>query len=403
LDLLKHQYFAQTVEKHGAVSVNPHSFGHFLAVLHQRTFNVPTVTIPKVLHLDADRVVDSYALHTDAHEDDHKSYLTAQLYTPNENVVWTPALNRLDVHKQTLLFANQAPSLINSHVRVATHDRINEALVPNVPVLNKDTTKAVLVNTFHYTNYWEYEFLPVGRKQFQAPTRPVDVEALEVIGTFPVYEHQAFYAVALPTESDGEDKHVVFVLPKQSLNHFLTSEAVEYVFKLNPTKWVKKTIRVQVPRVNITLAHNIEEYIATENIVCSKDNAEQVQPIVQVTNFLIDHEEVSYAVVTGAQISTVKPGRNTAPRSQRGNTFPTQYKFEKMTSGKENWLTIPELIFNKPFFTYFYDTTYGPFGYTAISHVFNNQQQTVQSRHQDNPFDFSDATKHDRFTCDGQH
>jgi hypothetical protein len=140
LDLLKHQYYSQTVEKHGAVSVSPFSFAHFLAIVHERTYNVPTVNIPKILHLNADRVADSYSIWTDAHEDDHKSYLTAQLYTPNENTVLTPGLTRLDVHKQKLHFAEDAPSLINSHIRVATHDKIVDALVPDVPALNRDTT-----------------------------------------------------------------------------------------------------------------------------------------------------------------------------------------------------------------------------------------------------------------------
>jgi hypothetical protein len=61
---------------------------------------------------------------------DHKAYVTAQYYSPKENVA-TEGQTRLGLHVQNLPFREQAPSLINSHVRVATQDRIVDALVPN--------------------------------------------------------------------------------------------------------------------------------------------------------------------------------------------------------------------------------------------------------------------------------
>lgn len=397
LDVLKHQLISQVVEKHGAVSVSPFGLAHFLALVNEKTFNVPTQSISKVLRLPVERVAEAYGVIAEAHADDHKAYLTSELYTPNENVVVTPALNRLGLHKQNLLFANQAPAIINHHVETATHDLIVDALVPNVPVLNKDTTKAVFLNTFLYRNYFEYEFLKVGKKPFQTPVKTIDAETLEVIGTFPVYENEMFSAVALPLESEGEDKHVVFVLPKTTLKQYLTSEAIEYVFKTVPTKWVKKTVRVQVPHVNITLAHNVDQLVNVETVVCTKDQTEQVHPIVQVTNFVIDNEEISYAVTTGAQITTTKTA-GTVAKTQRNAVHNHQYKLDVVVPTHHNDLVATEVILNKPFFTYFYDTTYGPFGYTAISHVLTKNDYVRSTA---SPFDFTEEAKNARFTCEG--
>ena len=69
LDVLKNTIFAQTVEKYGAVSVSPFSLGHFLALVNEKTFNVPTTNIPKVLHLTPEKVTDAYATILEAYED----------------------------------------------------------------------------------------------------------------------------------------------------------------------------------------------------------------------------------------------------------------------------------------------------------------------------------------------
>jgi serine protease inhibitor len=154
-----------------------------------------------------------------------------------------------------------------------------------VPLLNEDTTKSVVLNTFHYQNYFEQEFLNVGKKPFTGlGGKVVDAEAVEVIGSFPVYETPEFYAVAFPLESDGIDKHAVFVLPKTGVKEYLNSPAVETVFKAPPKFWVYKTIRVQVPKINITLAHNVEQYITPEvRIYWEMDMALRSLPAIRST------------------------------------------------------------------------------------------------------------------------
>jgi hypothetical protein len=155
----------------------------------------------------------------------------------------------------------------------------------------------------------------------------------------------------------------------------------------------------------------ISFFLFQNNIVCLKDQPIQLQPIVQITNILVDREEISYAVTTGSHFTTVQPTRSnvaTSSKTQRsGPTTTAQYKLtpQQYVPAKENYLTVDQLVFNKPFFTYFYETTYGPFGYTAVSHVLTTpaQVQVPTARHHDNPFDFSDATRQSRWTCEEQH
>jgi len=68
-DVLKHQYYAQTVENHGAVSINPFSFAHFLAIIHEKNFDLPVQNIPKILRLPVDQISEAYHIHNEAQKD----------------------------------------------------------------------------------------------------------------------------------------------------------------------------------------------------------------------------------------------------------------------------------------------------------------------------------------------
>jgi len=61
-DLLKHPGFWSNIHKNGLAATNSFTLGHFLAVLSQETFDLPTNNIPRLLRLPSkEKVVDSYS------------------------------------------------------------------------------------------------------------------------------------------------------------------------------------------------------------------------------------------------------------------------------------------------------------------------------------------------------
>jgi len=391
--------------------------------LGQKQFQIPTERVNKLLRLPTtEKIVDSYAKQFFVYEDeDNHVYPTSYLFTPQDNVQSTPAIERLFTRKWILtLYNNQwASHNINEHVRVATRDYIEDDLVPDVPPFHEQTA-GVYVNTFHYANDWKHEWTKVGKINFNTPNGPVLAETIQTHGAFPVLETQHYTAVAVPLE--GDIKHVVFVNPKVDLENYFSNGHVDEIFTNGPQHWPLKNVRVQVPHVNVTLAHGFSQ-LNEENIQCVKGQgvkSHELQPIVQVVHLSLHHDEVVYSVATGAQVNHGDATRGTNFRhlnqpslTNRQGTFnpsplrntPTRPIATGYNQYQQNSYTTAELVHDKPFFVYFHDKSLGPFAFNAISSHFDHNENVVnnnqrQARNHDSPLDFEEQTKTHRWNCE---
>jgi hypothetical protein len=421
-DLLKHPGYWNNIQEHGVSFTNTFTLGHFLAVLGQKQFQIPSDKINKLLRLPTDdKVVDSYAKQFFAYEDeDNHVYPSSYLFTPYDNIKSTPAIERLFTRKWVLtLYNNQfASHNINEYVRVATRDYIDDELVPEVPPFHEQTA-GVYVNTFHYANDWKHEWTKLGKHQFNTPTGPVQVETYETHGAFPVLETQHYTAVAVPLE--GDIKHTVFVQPKVDLKDYFSNGHVDEIFTNGPHHWPLKNVRVQVPHINLTVAHGFSQ-LNEEGIQCVKGQgakSHELQPIVQVVHFSLNHDEVVYSVANGAQVNLADATRGNTyrhlnqPNKQQSTFNPTPLRnnlnrANTQYSQNQNSYTTAELVHDKPYFVYFHDKSIGPFAFNAISSNFVHEDNNYvrlpfnqrQARHHDSPIDFEEQTKVHRWNCE---